>query len=83
MEKAEATRRILCAARGVKPQRGEILTFETDADGKPVCTNAAKADGVQGSILVCVARTKEDVQTFDALTETELMETARAAGRRA
>lgn len=76
MEKAEATARILNAARGAKQQSAKIYKYETDADGQPICTEVANVPTLKESICVCVARTKQDVKTFDALTQKEFLEMA-------
>lgn len=73
MERAEATARILNAARGAKQQSAKICTFETDADGQPICAEVSNVPTLKESICVCVARTKEDVATFDALTQKDLL----------
>lgn len=75
MERAEATARILSAARGEQWQGGKVCIFEMQ-DGQAVCTGKEDAPTLKDALCVCVARTKEDVKTFDAMAGEELLQVA-------
>lgn len=76
MNKDEAIKAILMAAKGLQPQHGITAVFAINEKGQIVCIEKNTIPYDDLTLFIQICRTKEDIRRFDELTEEECLQIA-------